>query len=42
MGVQVVSGKLQDRLPLAVARYLEKAFGGWREPSTGIHRMKKV
>ncbi|XP_057711538.1 fatty-acid amide hydrolase 2-B [Corythoichthys intestinalis] len=32
MGVQVVSGKLQDRLPLAVALYLEKAFGGWREP----------
>ncbi|XP_042258355.1 fatty-acid amide hydrolase 2-B [Thunnus maccoyii] len=32
MGVQVVAGKLQDRLPLAVALYLEKAFGGWRDP----------
>ncbi|XP_077597629.1 fatty-acid amide hydrolase 2-B [Stigmatopora nigra] len=32
LGVQVVGGKLQDRLPLAVALYLEKAFGGWREP----------
>ncbi|XP_029931490.1 fatty-acid amide hydrolase 2-B [Myripristis murdjan] len=32
MGVQVVAGKLQDRLPLAVAVYLEKAFGGWRDP----------
>ncbi|XP_019713904.1 fatty-acid amide hydrolase 2-B [Hippocampus comes] len=42
MGVQVVSGKLQDRLPLAVARYLENAFGGWREPPADIHRMKMV
>lgn len=32
LGVQVVAGKLQDRLSLAVALYLEKTFGGWREP----------
>ncbi|XP_062849426.1 fatty-acid amide hydrolase 2-B [Trichomycterus rosablanca] len=32
LGVQVVGGKLQDRLTLAVALYLEKAFGGWRDP----------
>ncbi|KAM3857754.1 fatty-acid amide hydrolase 2-B [Diretmus argenteus] len=32
MGLQVVAGKLQDRLPLAVALYLEKTFGGWRDP----------
>ncbi|XP_076828814.1 fatty-acid amide hydrolase 2-B [Brachyhypopomus gauderio] len=32
LGVQVVAGKLQDHLTLAMARYLEKAFGGWREP----------
>ncbi|KAM9836890.1 fatty-acid amide hydrolase 2-B [Aulostomus maculatus] len=32
LGVQVVTGKLQDRLSLAVAFYLEKAFGGWRDP----------
>ncbi|XP_060951779.1 fatty-acid amide hydrolase 2-B [Limanda limanda] len=32
LGVQVVAGKLQDRLTLAVALHLEKAFGGWREP----------
>nr|XP_015802251.2 fatty-acid amide hydrolase 2-B [Nothobranchius furzeri] len=32
LGVQVVSGKLQDHLTLAVACYLEKTFGGWRDP----------
>ncbi|KAM6959622.1 fatty-acid amide hydrolase 2-A-like [Tautogolabrus adspersus] len=32
LGVQVVAGKLQDHLTLEVALYLEKAFGGWREP----------
>ncbi|KAM4565578.1 fatty-acid amide hydrolase 2-B [Fundulus diaphanus] len=32
LGVQVVAGKLQDRLTLAVALYLEKTFGGWRDP----------
>ncbi|KAM6949052.1 fatty-acid amide hydrolase 2-B [Aplochiton taeniatus] len=34
LGVQVVAGKFQDRLPLAMALYLEKAFGGWRDPGT--------
>ncbi|XP_061817006.1 fatty-acid amide hydrolase 2-B [Nerophis lumbriciformis] len=34
LGVQVVTGKLQDRQSLAVALYLEKAFGGWREPGS--------
>ncbi|XP_060781137.1 fatty-acid amide hydrolase 2-B [Neoarius graeffei] len=34
LGVQVVGGKLQDHLTLAVALYLEKAFGGWRNPGT--------
>ncbi|XP_041925832.1 fatty-acid amide hydrolase 2-A-like [Alosa sapidissima] len=32
LGVQVISWKLQDRLTLATALYLEKAFGGWRDP----------
>ncbi|XP_019962836.1 fatty-acid amide hydrolase 2-B [Paralichthys olivaceus] len=32
LGVQVVGGKLQDHLTLAVALHLEKAFGGWRDP----------
>uniref|UniRef100_A0A8B9HQ41 Fatty acid amide hydrolase 2b n=1 Tax=Astyanax mexicanus TaxID=7994 RepID=A0A8B9HQ41_ASTMX len=32
LGVQVVAGKLQDRLTLAMALYLQKAFGGWRDP----------
>ncbi|XP_026792574.3 fatty-acid amide hydrolase 2-B isoform X2 [Pangasianodon hypophthalmus] len=34
LGVQVVGGKLQDHLTLAVALYLEKTFGGWRDPGT--------
>ncbi|KAK2899891.1 fatty-acid amide hydrolase 2-B isoform X2 [Channa argus] len=32
LGVQVVAGKLQDHLTLAMALYLEKKFGGWRDP----------
>ncbi|CAL8384471.1 unnamed protein product [Arctogadus glacialis] len=32
MGVQLIAGKLQDRLPLALALHLEKSFGGWRDP----------
>ncbi|CAG12809.1 unnamed protein product, partial [Tetraodon nigroviridis] len=32
LGVQVVAGRLQDHLSLEVALFLEKAFGGWREP----------
>lgn len=32
LGVQIVAGKLQDRLSLATALYLEKAFGGWKDP----------
>ncbi|XP_070710396.1 fatty-acid amide hydrolase 2-B [Pempheris klunzingeri] len=32
LGVQVVAGKLQDRLTLEMALYLEKTFGGWRVP----------
>uniref|UniRef100_A0A3B3ZP89 Amidase domain-containing protein n=1 Tax=Periophthalmus magnuspinnatus TaxID=409849 RepID=A0A3B3ZP89_9GOBI len=32
LGVQVVAGKLQDHLTIQTAIYLEKAFGGWRDP----------
>uniref|UniRef100_A0A8C5CGF8 Fatty acid amide hydrolase 2b n=1 Tax=Gadus morhua TaxID=8049 RepID=A0A8C5CGF8_GADMO len=32
MGVQLIAGKLQDRLPLALALHLERSFGGWRDP----------
>ncbi|XP_048852278.1 fatty-acid amide hydrolase 2-A-like isoform X4 [Brienomyrus brachyistius] len=32
LGVQVVAGRFQDHLTLAVARHLEEAFGGWKEP----------
>lgn len=32
LGVQVAAGKLQDHLTLEVALYLEKMFGGWRDP----------
>ncbi|XP_028832440.1 fatty-acid amide hydrolase 2-A [Denticeps clupeoides] len=34
LGVQVVAGKMQDHLCLATAQFLEKAFGGWREPGS--------
>ncbi|XP_068164376.1 fatty-acid amide hydrolase 2-A-like isoform X2 [Antennarius striatus] len=34
LGVQVVAGKMQDHLTLEVALYLEKTFGGWRDPGT--------
>lgn len=32
LGVQVIAGKLHDHLTLEVALYLEKTFGGWRDP----------
>ncbi|XP_061565484.1 fatty-acid amide hydrolase 2-B [Cololabis saira] len=32
LGVQVVAGKMQDHLTLAVALYLEKTYGGWTVP----------
>ncbi|KAE8279205.1 Fatty-acid amide hydrolase 2-A [Larimichthys crocea] len=32
LGVQVGAWRLQDHLTLEVALYLEKAFGGWRDP----------
>lgn len=32
LGVQVVAGKLQDHLTLETAKFLEKTFGGWRDP----------
>ncbi|KAM9477449.1 fatty-acid amide hydrolase 2-A-like [Clarias gariepinus] len=42
LGLQLVSGKLQDRLSLATALYLEKAFGGWREPGVEEHTLNKT
>ncbi|XP_068104191.1 fatty-acid amide hydrolase 2 [Hyperolius riggenbachi] len=32
LGVQIISTQYNDHLTLAVAQYLEKAFGGWRKP----------
>ncbi|XP_010713448.1 fatty-acid amide hydrolase 2 [Meleagris gallopavo] len=32
LGIQLVAASYNDRLTLAVARYLEKAFGGWVPP----------
>lgn len=32
LGIQVVAGPHNDHLTLAVAQYLEKAFGGWVLP----------
>ncbi|XP_064859385.1 fatty-acid amide hydrolase 2-A-like [Oncorhynchus nerka] len=34
LGLQLVVGKQQDRLSLATAVYLEKTFGGWRDPGS--------
>ncbi|XP_077164151.1 fatty-acid amide hydrolase 2 [Paroedura picta] len=34
LGIQVVAGPHNDHLTLAVARYLEKEFGGWVCPGT--------
>lgn len=33
IGVQVVAARKQDRLCLAVARELQRGFGGWKDPS---------
>ncbi|XP_022656011.1 fatty-acid amide hydrolase 2-like isoform X2 [Varroa destructor] len=33
VGIQVVAGRNQDRLCLAVAEEIERVFGGWRDPS---------
>jgi fatty acid amide hydrolase 2 len=33
MGIQVVAGLYNDHLTLAVAKEIEKAFGGWVCPS---------
>lgn len=32
LGFQLVAASYNDRLTLAVARYLEEAFGGWVPP----------
>ncbi|XP_050525931.1 fatty-acid amide hydrolase 2-A [Daktulosphaira vitifoliae] len=32
LGIQVVAGKNQDRLCVAVSKHLEKIFGGWKSP----------
>ncbi|KAL0275362.1 UNVERIFIED_CONTAM: hypothetical protein PYX00_003226 [Menopon gallinae] len=34
IGIQVIAGKNQDRLTLALAREIEEAFGGWRPSPT--------
>ncbi|XP_054290956.1 fatty-acid amide hydrolase 2-like [Macrosteles quadrilineatus] len=39
VGLQAVAGRGQDRLTLAVAREMEKAFGGW-VPPTGTDMME--
>ncbi|RXG61594.1 Fatty-acid amide hydrolase 2 [Armadillidium vulgare] len=33
LGIQVVGGMYMDRLTIAVAKDLEKAFGGWKCPA---------
>lgn len=36
IGIQVIAGLTQDRLTIAVANELEKAFGGWVPPSVAV------
>lgn len=36
ISVQVIAGRNQDRLCLAVAKELERVFGGWVEPGIGV------
>ncbi|XP_025405519.1 fatty-acid amide hydrolase 2-A [Sipha flava] len=36
LGIQVVAGKNQDRLCIAIAKYLQQTFGGWKPPFTKI------
>jgi fatty acid amide hydrolase 2 len=35
LGVQVVAGPGRDHVSIAVARELERAFGGWVPPGAG-------
>ena len=34
LGIQVVGAHNNDRLTIAVAKFLEHHFGGWVQPST--------
>jgi fatty acid amide hydrolase 2 len=38
LGVQVVAAHGNDHLTVAVARYLERVFGGWVPPPALRHR----
>lgn len=41
IGVQVIAGKHQDRLTLAIASEIEEAFGGWKpSPTNGTLVLK--
>lgn len=41
VGMQIVSGKYNDHLTIAVAKEFEKAFGGWVPPNTTIETVHK-
>lgn len=41
IGIQVIAGRNQDRLTIAVARELEKAFNGWVPPPTSPNKIIK-
>ena len=36
---QIVAGPFQDRLSIAVAKELQTAFGGWKEPPSSENNM---
>lgn len=42
IGLQVVANRNQDRLCLAVASELERAFGGWVAPDISLHKKTHV
>ncbi|CAG4992357.1 unnamed protein product [Parnassius apollo] len=41
VGMQIVSGRHNDHLTVAVAKELEKAFGGWVPPNTSLETVQK-
>lgn len=36
LSVQVIAGRFNDHLCIAVAQHLEKTFGGWIPPGTEV------
>ncbi|XP_013165137.1 PREDICTED: fatty-acid amide hydrolase 2-B-like isoform X1 [Papilio xuthus] len=41
VGIQIVAGRYNDYLTVAVAKEFEKAFGGWIPPNTSLETVQK-